>query len=140
MAGSLIMPKALQAQLCDEAHAALPRECCGLLEGVRGGDCTQVVALHPAANLAIPDDRFEINPMEQFRLMRELRGTGREVVGCYHSHPGGKAEPSAQDLVRASQDGLFWLIAALGAASYDVTTAVFVYENRIFVPVPLTIA
>jgi proteasome lid subunit RPN8/RPN11 len=138
--GNLIVPKALQVQLCEEAHAAFPRECCGLIEGVCEVDRVRAVALHPAANLATCDNRFEIDPTEQFRLMRELRGSVREIVGCYHSHPNGKAEPSAQDLENASEDGFIWLIAAVDAASKDITPAAFVYGNRAFAPVTLTVA
>jgi desampylase len=138
--GNLIVPKALQVQLGEEACAAFPRECCGLIEGVCEGDCVRAVALHPAANLATRDDRFEIDPMEQFRLMRELRGSGREIVGCYHSHPNGTAEPSAHDLENASEDGFVWLIAAVDTASKGVTPAAFIYGNRAFGPVTLTVA
>ncbi|HEX4860738.1 MAG TPA: M67 family metallopeptidase, partial [Rhizomicrobium sp.] len=98
---------ALCAQIAAEARAAYPRECCGLIEGMREGATVRATALHPTANLADAPDRFEIDPREQFRLMRE----GRTLVGCYHSHPDGRAEPSARDAEYAFDGDFVWLIS-----------------------------
>jgi proteasome lid subunit RPN8/RPN11 len=103
----------LRSQIFAESRAAYPRECCGLLEG----SAKRITALHPTRNLASERDRFEIDPAEQFRLMRE----GRNIVGCYHSHPNGRAEPSRRDAEHASEPGFLWLICAdtLGAFVWD---------------------
>lgn len=114
----LLLDDALQARIAQDARAAFSRECCGLLEGVRDGDAVRVTALHPSSNLAADSDRFEIDPALQFRLLRE----GRTVVGCYHSHPGGQAEPSPRDAEGAGESGFVWLIAGadgLGAFVWD---------------------
>ncbi len=97
-----------------EARAALPIECCGLLEGIVAEDNIRITALHPTRNLAKEPDRFEIDPAVQFGLMRSLRGTERSVVGCYHSHPNGRAEPSEHDRGGGGEKGFVWLIVALG--------------------------
>lgn len=110
----MMLPPALLAQLRSEARAAYPRECCGLMEG----EGAIITALHPARNLATAPDRFEIDPADQFRLKRE----GRNIVGCYHSHPHGVAEPSRRDAEGAGEIGFLWLIAAgdaLGAFVWD---------------------
>ena len=114
----LFLDDALQAQIAGEALAALPRECCGLMEGVRDGDSVAVTVLHPSPNLASDPDRFEIDPALQFRLLRE----GRAVVGCYHSHPRGTAQPSPRDVEGAGEAGFIWLIAGVagqGAFVWD---------------------
>ena len=109
----LILPQNLRSQILAEALAAHPRECCGLLEG----SAERITALHPTRNLAAGPDRFEIDPAEQFRLRRE----GRRIVGCYHSHPNGRAEPSPRDGEQAGEAGFLWLICAdtLGAYVWD---------------------
>jgi proteasome lid subunit RPN8/RPN11 len=135
MRGALLLPDDLRDQLFQKAQATFPRECCGLIEGTRDSDAIRVIALHPTRNLATRDDRFEIDPAEQFRLMHSLRGTGRAIVGCYHSHPNGRATPSEHDL--GSEDGFVWLIAALSGAAEDVALAAFVYENNAFAPISL---
>jgi proteasome lid subunit RPN8/RPN11 len=120
----LILPTSLHAQLLAEAQAASPRECCGLLEGVREGDGIRITALHSSANLAEdPLNGFEIDPTVHFRLLRALRGTGRAVVGCYHSHPNGRAQPSSRDRANGCEDGFVWIIVAVAA---ETTAAAFI--------------
>ncbi|HEY2071202.1 MAG TPA: M67 family metallopeptidase [Rhizomicrobium sp.] len=105
------MRPALRDQIVAEARAAFPRECCGLIEGVREDGAFEITALHPTRNLAYEPDRFLLDPAEHMALRRRLRGTGRQIIGCYHSHPDGRAVPSVHD--QAFEDGFLWLIAAL---------------------------
>ena len=127
MIAALILSDRLRTQLAAEARAAYPNECCGLIEGAGAGDTLTVTALHPTKNLSAAPDRFEIDPAEHIRLLRHLRGTGRRIAGCYHSHPNGGAEPSATDRERALDEGFVWLIAGLGAAR-AATLGAFVFE------------
>jgi len=127
----LILPSPLRDRLAAEARAAFPRECCGLVEGVRHGDEICALRLHPAGNLAAEPDRFEIDPAEQFRLLHALRDTGREIVGCYHSHPNGADRPSPRDRDGAAEDGLVWLIQPLTAET-EGTARAFVFAGGEF--------
>ena len=111
----LFLPPSLQDAITADARAAFPRECCGLIEGVREGSAARALAIHPVRNLAREPDRFELDPAEHFRLMRTLRGTARAIVGCYHSHPNGRAELSARDRAGAGEDDFLWLIAGVDA-------------------------
>ena len=45
----LVLPRELRTRIAEHARAALPGECCGLIEGVREGDMARVLALHPRA-------------------------------------------------------------------------------------------
>jgi proteasome lid subunit RPN8/RPN11 len=115
----------LHQQLAVEARAAFPRECCGLIEGVRRDGVIEVLRLHPTRNLARRADRFEIDSMEQFRLLHALRGTERDIVGCYHSHPNGQAVPSSHDWT--GEEGFVWLIAAVrGDGVSEIAAHLFV--------------
>ena len=110
---TLLLSGALRAQIEREARAAFPHECCGLLEGAHDGDAIRITALHPARNLAAESDRFEIDPADHFAAIRTARANGHVIVGCYHSHPNGKAEPSARDADGAWDEGFIWLIVAV---------------------------
>jgi proteasome lid subunit RPN8/RPN11 len=112
MISAFALPEALREFIGREARAVFPRECCGLIEGVRRGGVVQATAAHPVRNLATEPDRFELDPSEHFRLLHALRGTGREIVGCYHSHPDGRAELSARDRQNGSEDEFIWLVVA----------------------------
>ena len=132
------LPRELRAQVEREARDALPRECCGLIEGTREGDTLRALALHPSRNFAPEPDRFEIDPALQFALLRRLRGMGREIVGCYHSHPNGRPEPSPRDRDCMASDGFVWLIAAL--EGLEMTFRAFACppgEGGVISPVPL---
>ena len=122
----LLLPKSLRDAIAAESHAAFPRECCGLIEGTREGGAARASAIHPVRNLASEPDRFELDPAEQFRLLRGLRGSGRELIGCYHSHPNGSAELSPRDRAGAGEDEFVWLIAGVtadGAATWSCHAA-----------------
>ncbi|HEY5239503.1 MAG TPA: M67 family metallopeptidase [Rhizomicrobium sp.] len=137
MIASLVLPDELRVQLEREAREAFPRECCGLIEGAYKEGVAHATALHPTRNLSSDADRFEIDPAEQFRLMREAREHGTEIIGCYHSHPNGSAEPSPRDLEGAGEEDFLWLIAALTNASQPVALRAFVFQRPKFTSIPL---
>ncbi|HET7334013.1 MAG TPA: M67 family metallopeptidase, partial [Rhizomicrobium sp.] len=116
----VIIPADLREAILGQARHAAPREACGLLEGTRDGDVVRINAVHSARNVAKADDAFEIDPAEQFRLMHALRDTPRSIVGCYHSHPNGRAEPSERDRAGISEADFIWLIAAVSEGSEEL--------------------
>lgn len=140
MIGAVELPLPLEQQLRTEARSAWPRECCGLIEGSPDNESVRVTALHPMPNIAELPDSFEIDPAAHIALLRTLRGTGREIVGCYHSHPNGRAEPSERDCARASEGDFLWLICAVGTKTATSGIAAFVSTGRSFLPVPIVVA
>lgn len=131
----LTLPDTLRLQLQAAARAAFPEEACGLLEGTRGEAGIVITAIHPAANVSpTPHDAFEIDPAAQLTLQRALRGTGREVIGCYHSHPNGRPEPSPRDRAHTYPAGFVWVIIATG-----VIEAVAAFEAPSFLPLTIRV-
>lgn len=102
------------AELCAEAEAALPREGCGLLAGTRAAGEVRVARAHPAANLASSRSRFVVDPGDLVAADDAARAAGLELVGAWHSHPGGEPRPSRADL-EGAWDGWITLIVGLGA-------------------------
>ena len=98
----------------DAGRDAAPEECCGLLLGHEA-----IEEARPAANVATePLHRFEIDPQALVDAHREARAGGPRVIGYYHSHPGGPAEPSATDRALASGDGKVWAIVGAGDVAF----------------------
>jgi proteasome lid subunit RPN8/RPN11 len=98
------------------AHCArlAPEEACGLLVG----SADRIARAEPAENVARDRlRRFEVDPRLLLRLHRELRGGPEAILGVYHSHPGGRAEPSATDLALALDPALVWLIVGADGAA-----------------------
>lgn len=106
--------EALERMLAESARAA-PDECCGMLLGRNG--C--IAEARAAANVAAePRRRFEIDPQALVDAHRAARIGGPEVIGYYHSHPGGAAEPSATDRAMAAGDGSVWAIVGEGGTTF----------------------
>ncbi len=97
------------ARLRDEARNAYPEECCGVLLGNAGGMGSRhgpvISAIVPAANRhAAPCTHFTIDPQILFDTQRAARSGGPPLLGYYHSHPDGRAAPSATDQRMAHGD------------------------------------
>jgi proteasome lid subunit RPN8/RPN11 len=122
----VVLPPGLRDAMLAAAREAAPYECCGLIEGARDGGLFRITALHPARNLSAAATRFEIDPADHIAAQKAARARGMAIVGCYHSHPGGRAEPSAADLAGAGEENFLWLIVAEGGV------AAFVYSAGLF--------
>ena len=108
MGMELRVARSVFAAIEADARRRAPLECCGILLGRDGA----VELAVPAANVAADGStRFEIDPQALIDAHRAARAGGREVIGYYHSHPAGPAEPSAADRAEASGDGRVWAIA-----------------------------
>jgi proteasome lid subunit RPN8/RPN11 len=118
------LPPELLAEMRRLAEAAYPEECCGLLIGRREAEAVVVTRQAPSPNVTAGNRRrtFEVSPQVRFDLMRELRDGPETIVGHYHSHPDGAAEPSATDLAMAWEPDLAWVILAVpgGQAAFAV--------------------
>ena len=96
------------------AHALeeVPNECCGLLLG-RDGVVERVVAMKsdPPA-----PDRYYMDPVRQVEVFEEMQKHGQSLIGIYHSHPRGPAEPSGADVQMAYHRGVAYVIISLADA------------------------
>lgn len=136
----LRLTAAQAAQLAALAGAAWPREACALLVGNEDLRVTEIV---PAQNLATtPEREFELDPAVHVAVMRRLRESGgtNRLIGHWHSHPNGRAVPSAQDAAMIYDRALVWLISAVqdgraGAPQAFRPDA----SGQGFAPLPLTI-
>jgi proteasome lid subunit RPN8/RPN11 len=108
----MMIRKALLEEILAVAAAAPRHEVCGLLFGTNHG----IDHIQPTENVADrPQDTFEIDPEALFAALRAERAGGPRLIGHYHSHPNGRAEPSPRDLA-AAEPGKYWLIIGGGAA------------------------
>lgn len=122
-------------RIAKAAQLAVPDESCGLIVGKRsrdsGGDTIIVDSIRPSPNLARDrGEYFEIDSGLHIQLQRELRdgvdsgdGVGEEIIGVYHSHPGGHAFPSREDVGQANYPGWVWVITSVDADGLTRTAA-----------------
>jgi proteasome lid subunit RPN8/RPN11 len=92
---------ALIDEIRREGEQAYPAECCGILAG-RPGEVKEVSRLVAMKNRRTDDPHRYLISADDLRLVdAELRSSGLEVLGCYHSHPDHPAAPSAFDAEQA---------------------------------------
>ena len=96
----MIKKSDLQA-LFDHCLAGAPNEACGMLGG-RNGRVEQVYCM---TNAQPGTDYYEMDPGEQFRVMKNIREAGLELIGLFHSHPHSQAYPSSVDVNQAYWPG-----------------------------------
>jgi proteasome lid subunit RPN8/RPN11 len=109
----------VRAALLAHAREAAPRECCGLLVG----SSPDIDGSVRSANLDPDQARYRLDPAVHIATNRRLRGTGREVVGVYHSHPHSAAVPSPSDCREAYYPGFVWVIVSLAGPPAEAVAA-----------------
>jgi len=115
---TISITQAVGERIRAEGRQAYPHECCGLLLGVDDGDGKRALEAWPVANEWTADvalteaedahslrDRFYIPPKAYLQADRAARSRGLDIVGCYHSHPDDRAQPSERDRVGAAGVG-----------------------------------
>lgn len=142
----MIIARDALRQIVDAAEAAYPGECCGLIVGRTFPNGTvEATRAHASANMRKQDNRFEIDPRLWVDLARALGRGPQKVVGLYHSHPDGPAQPSAIDLEAAWGEELIWLIVSVAGnegrgQAVQVTAHILDHGGRQFRELPLRTA
>ena len=109
----LVLPEAAAEAIRSHAAFSLPDECCGLLAGRDG----VVRFVYPLTNSNPSPTSFTIDPTEHFHSWRHATANGWELIGAFHSHPGGPDRPSRTDLALANEPEWVYLIVASGEIS-----------------------
>lgn len=99
----------LLEQMVAHAGAVAPLEACGLLGGLPG--CA--LAVYPIANVAQSAVRYTADPQGLVEAFLDIEARGWEIVGIYHSHPGGPATPSSTDVAEAYYPDAVYIIISL---------------------------
>lgn len=116
---------------CDSVY---PNEACGILAG-RDNRVQKVYTL--VSEMPSPTF-YQIDSKEHFRVIREMREAGIDLVSIYHSHPGGPAFPSATDVDLAYYPEAVYLIVSLMDRQNPVAKGYNIIKGEI-TEVPLNI-
>ena len=116
---SLAVSRKISEQVAAAAEKAYPEECCGLLVGLippgfekqeRTVTAEEARPLPNGWDSAARTHRYSVEPKFLLAVEKELSGTGRGIVGFYHSHPDVPAWPSPFDLERAWPCYSYWIV------------------------------
>ena len=124
----ITIPKRHLTFLSRVAEREYPNESCAVLLGRHRGEVRVVVRcanVHPE-----PQRRYEIDPLELFRLQRVASSSGLEIVGFHHSHPDHEAAPSETDLENAYWAGCTYAITSVRSGSACETRAYRLDEDE----------
>jgi [CysO sulfur-carrier protein]-S-L-cysteine hydrolase len=105
----LRIPQQIIDEIIHHANKGLPEEVCGYLAGFDG----EVTNSIPMTNIDHSPDHFSFDPAEQFKVVREARNAGLEILANYHSHPETPARPSVEDIRLAYDPSISYVIVSL---------------------------
>ena len=123
----LRIPSQVLADIVAHAVAEAPRECCGLLVGA--GDSVDESVRTP--NIEPGLTRFLVDPAAQVALMKRLRGTRREILGAYHSHPQSEPVPSPSDIAENFSNDFLCVIVSLLEPQRPITRAFRIRSGQV---------
>ncbi|WP_458209604.1 desampylase [Haladaptatus sp. NG-SE-30] len=116
----LVLSREVYDTLVSHARRGRPSEVCGILAGRRDSDqsdAARVEDIYRTENVSdTPQTNYELDPEEQLTIMEEIEADGQDVIGFYHSHPGGPDTPSETDAADATWDDYSYVIVSLNGA------------------------
>jgi proteasome lid subunit RPN8/RPN11 len=112
-------------QLFEHARQGLPEEVCGYLAGTG----REVTVHYQLTNIDHSPEHFSFDPAEQFKVVREVRQAGLEILANYHSHPESPARPSEEDIRLAFDPNISYVIVSMAAEQPDIKS--FIIRNGI---------
>ena len=108
------IPREILNALLQHARTNSPKESCGLLAGHNSG----ITNFYPTENSSpTPKTNYEINPMDLFRILREIRERNLDLKAIYHSHPTTEPTPSPTDITRAYYPQAAYIIVSPQSAT-----------------------
>ena len=123
---TLEIPNEIFQQMIAQARAEAPVEACGILAGTDG----RVANLHTMTNTDNSPEHFQMDPAEQFAVVRAMRAAGTEMLAVYHSHPASPARPSEEDIRYGLTAGLPYVILSL-AGDEPAVKGFLIYEGQV---------
>jgi len=134
------LPATIRDELVAWSQAATPNEACGILAGPHsafaGGEAT---AFHGLRNAAASPYFYQIDPVEQLKVMLAIDDADEVVWGVFHSHVASAPRPSATDVrLAAYPDALYLLCSLRDPAAPEVRAWTILDGTITEVPLELT--
>lgn len=100
-------------QIITHARKDLPFEACGYL----AGNENRVTVVYQMTNADHNPEHFSFEPAEQFRVVKDSRNRGFQILANYHSHPKTPARLSEEDIKLAYDPDISYIIVSLSEAT-----------------------
>ncbi|KWX02203.1 peptidase [Carbonactinospora thermoautotrophica] len=106
----LKIEQAIYDAIVAHARADHPDEACGVVAGPIGSD--RPTRFIPMTNAERSPTFFRFDPLEQFKVWREMDDRDEEPVVIYHSHTATEAYPSRTDIAYASEPNAHYVVVS----------------------------
>jgi len=93
-----------------------PLEACGYLAGRKN----IITKNYPMTNIDESKVHFTFDVNEQFRVIRDVRSNGLEVIAVYHSHPNSPARLSEEDIRLANDPDIYYIVVSAVRSNLDI--------------------
>ena len=98
------------SEMVEHCRKEYPHEACGILAG---GD-NLITKVYKMTNTSeTPETCYSIDTKVLIKLNKEMRNSGLEMLGIYHSHVAGSPYPSARDVKDAHYPESSYVIVSL---------------------------
>ena len=131
---NLEIPNIIFERMIAQVKVDAPIEACGIL----AGSDNRVEKLYKMTNTDKRSDHFMMEPTEQFKVVKDIRSAGLEMLAIYHSHPETPAKPSAEDNRLALTPDVTYIIVSLQNGDHPAVKG-FLMENGSVTEVPVKI-
>lgn len=105
----LILRRELFEEILRHGLKELPNEACGILVGKD----EEVARIYEMINIDRSPESFFMDSKEQLKVMKDIRNSGLEMIGIYHSHVASEAYPSNEDVKLAFYPEVSYAIIAI---------------------------
>ena len=129
----LKIPNNIFEQMLQQARLEAPIEACGMLAGKDG----VVEKFYKMTNSDQSSVHFMMAPEEQFKVVKDIRSDGLEMLAIYHCHPESPARPSAEDIRLAFTPDVVYVIVSL--QNTEPAIKGFLIEDNSVTEVPVKI-
>ncbi len=123
---TLEIPRDILEAMMEQARIEFPIEACGILAGAG----PRVQRLYRMTNVDQSGGHFMMAPVEQFRVVKEIRASGLQMLAIYHSHPATPARPSTEDIRLALTPGVACVIVSLQNRDRPVARGFDIRDGR----------
>ncbi|MDO8603722.1 MAG: M67 family metallopeptidase [Candidatus Omnitrophota bacterium] len=123
----LILKKYLADEIIDHCKREFPNEACGILAGKEG----KAEKVYEMKNADASPSTFLMEPKEQLCIMKDMRNSGVQMTGIYHSHVASQAYPSEHDVKMAFYPEVSYVIISLKDDKNPVIRSFKIQDGKI---------
>ncbi len=121
------LKKDLSEQMIKHCLKESPNEACGIL----AGKDNLVQKVYEMTNTEKSPSTYFMDAKEQFKVMKEIRNLGLEMLGIYHSHVASPARPSTHDIELAFYPEVSYVIVSLQEQNNPIVRSFNIKEGKV---------